>query len=322
MDEIGAAEVANEHKEFGKKQNIANTVQKPKAELIAEGTKAIDEHANKGKVLSAPASSSGSSKWGKAVAQVATTPKAAPAVVRTIVKAPQGRPPQPNRPTPPIDSPAKRQKPAVALIPYDQKAGRGKGSKSRPGSIDDGNQGWHDDGRYRGHQLPHGPPPYSGKGRKGSRDALREYQPRASEFKDVRETDRLNREHKQAAANRERERERTEATNSDAYNQWFAMAWQPVAPSARASYEEGQSYFSHADNRSYEQRDHSRGEETAVVVHGAHQFLPSKGGRVEIVPDPRTLVAHFLRGGNAIARAEGNTELVIVNIMMTRSLGT
>ena len=71
---------------------------------------------------------------------------------------------------------------------------------------------------------------------------------------------RLHREREQAAANRDRERERAEAEHSEAYDEWWAMAWQPRAPSARlgAGYEGDQSYDSHADNRGHKQREHSR----------------------------------------------------------------
>ena len=68
---------------------------------------------------------------------MATTPKAAPAVIRPIEKAkPQERPARSTRPTPLLDPPAKRQKPVTVDIPQVQKGGKGK-SKSRPGSGDE-----------------------------------------------------------------------------------------------------------------------------------------------------------------------------------------
>ena len=215
----------------------------------------VERATNKGKTPGAPASSSGSSKWSKAAGPVlAATPKAAPAAIHPIVKAPPELPLRPTRSIPPtqsVDPPAKKQKPAADLNPYGQKAGKGKGSKSRPGSVDNWNQGWRDDRRNRGHQQPPDPPPYSGKGRQGSRDAPREFRPRANECKDVRETDRLHRERE--------ERECAETENSEAYK-WWATAWQPRARSVRpgAGHEGDQSYRSYADNRSYERHEHSR----------------------------------------------------------------
>ena len=59
------------------------------SEAAEEDTKAIVERVAVGKAPSVPASSSGFSKWGKVAGTVpAATPKAAPAVIRTIVKAP------------------------------------------------------------------------------------------------------------------------------------------------------------------------------------------------------------------------------------------
>ena len=66
--------------------------------------------------------------------------------------------------------------------------------------------------------------------------------------------------------------------NSDAYSQWHETAWQPRAAGARINYEEDQSYFSHAENRDYGERD-ALVRKTAVAVYGVHPFLPLVGGR-------------------------------------------
>ena len=253
LDKLVTAEIVNERRKFDKKMNLANIMQTPKTALTEEDTKAIVERATLGKATSVPASLSGSSKWGKAAGTVpAATPKAAPAVIRTIVKAPPERPPRQTRLTPPNEPPAKRQKPAAEQIPYSQKAGKGKGSKSRPGSFDDKYQGWHRDPRNRGHQQSPDPPPYRGKGRQEPQNDTREYLMGANAVRDVRETDRLNR-------GRE-ERERVEAEQSEAYNEWWSTAWQPSVPSVRPNvgYEESQSYFSRADSRDYERYEHPR----------------------------------------------------------------
>ena len=185
-------EIANERREFDNKMGLANSMQKPKTALTEEDTKAIVERVTLGKAPSVPASSSGSSKWGKAVGTVpAATPKAAPAVIRTIVKALPERSPIQTRLIPLNEPPAKRQKPAAEQIPYGQKAGKGKGSKSRPGSFDNKYQGWHHEPRNRGHQHSLDPLPYRGKGRQEPQHDTWKYLVRANAVRDVRETDRL-----------------------------------------------------------------------------------------------------------------------------------
>ena len=129
------------------------------------------------------------------------TPKAAPAVIRKIARALPEWLLMPNRPTPPVDPPAKRHKPAAEQIPYGQKAGKGKGSKGRPGGFNDENPGWYHEPRNRGFQHLPEPPPYIDSERREPRNGTREYLVRNNAVRDVMETVRIRRKREEEELN-------------------------------------------------------------------------------------------------------------------------
>ena len=229
-----AAEIANGRRKFERKVNIADIMRKPKTALTEEDTKAIAARVAVCKAPGVSASYSGSSKWNKATDHVPeATPKAAPAVIRKIAKAPPERPPVPNRPIPPSDPPAKRHKPAAEQIPTGQKTGKGKGSKGRPGGFNNEYPGWCHGPKNHGFQHSPEPPPYSDPEGREPQNGTREYPVRHNAVRDVREIDRIR-------------SEREEGKPKEAYNAWHAAAWQSRSP------------FPRADNRGYERYDRPR----------------------------------------------------------------
>ena len=97
LDRLMTAEIANERRKFDRKVTIADIMRKPKTAHTAEDAKAIAAHVTVDKASGDSASYSGSSRWNRADANVQeATPKAAPAVIRKIAKAPPERPPVQN----------------------------------------------------------------------------------------------------------------------------------------------------------------------------------------------------------------------------------
>ena len=234
LDKLMAAEIVNGRRKFHRKVNIADIMRKPKTAFTAEDIKAIAARVAVDKAPGDSASHSGSSKWNEADGNIqGATPKAAPAVIHKIAKAPPERPPVLNRPTPPVDPPAKRHKPAAEQIPYGQRTGKGKGSKGRQGGFNDEYHGWHHEPRNHGFQHLLEPPPYIDPKRSAPRRGAREYPFRHNAVRDFRGTDRIR-------------REREEEEPKEAYNAWHAAAWQ------------GRSPFPRADNRGYGRDDRPR----------------------------------------------------------------
>ena len=156
--ELMTAEMTNERNRIERRANIAEILRKPDTAMTAEDTKTIAARVIAEEVPGGSSSRSDPPKGAKVEGDVRkAVPKAAPAVIRKIAKAP---PEPPRRSTPPIDPPAKKPKGAAERAPSGLRVGKGTGKRGEKGKFNDGHPEWYGAPEIRGFgHLPE-PPPY------------------------------------------------------------------------------------------------------------------------------------------------------------------
>ena len=234
LHELMIAEMKNEHSRHEKRVNVAEILRKPHTAMTAEDTKAIAARVIAEEMPSGSYSCPDTAKGTKVEGDASKgVPRAAPAVVRRISKAPPGEPP--GRPTPPIDPPAKwakgASKGAAEWVPSGlRKDWKGKSKRGEKGRFDDGPPVWNRPPENQGFGYLPAPPPYTGPARNEPPDSARQAPIRRNPYRDVREVDR-------------HRRERANEPPNPAYLEWHDAAWK------------GQSPFPHADDRGYGRND-------------------------------------------------------------------
>ena len=205
LQEPMAAEMENERRRHEKIVKVAEILRKPDAAMTAEDTEVITA-----RVVAKGAPSSSSSrpdfkKGSRVEGDVRKgMPRAAPAVVRKISKAPPEQPPRREIPpmlrraTPPIDPPAKwakgASKGAAERATSGSRTGKWKGKRGEKGKFNDGPSAWDRLPEHQGFGHLPAPPPYNGPARNGPPDGARQIPIRRNQCRDVGEVDRQRRE--------------------------------------------------------------------------------------------------------------------------------
>ena len=149
LHQLMNAEMKNERSTHDKRVTVAEILRKPDTAMTAEDTKGIAARVVAEEMPSGSSSRPDPAKGAKVEGDASKgVPRAAPAVVRKISKAPPEQPPRreippmPRRPTPPIDPPAKwakgASKGAAEGVPSGFRTGKGKGKGGEKGRVDDG----------------------------------------------------------------------------------------------------------------------------------------------------------------------------------------
>ena len=222
-----------EHSRHENRVKVAEIMRKPDAEMTAEDMEVIAARiVARGK----PSGSSSRPDIGKGprVEDDAHKglPRAAPAVVRKISKAPPGQPPR--RTTPPVDPPAKcakgASKGAADWAASGSRSGKGKGKWGGKGKFKNGPPEWYRPPGQQGFGHLPAPPPFNGPAQNGPPDGARRLPPpdgarrlpiQKNQYRDVREVDR-------------QRRERAYEPPNNAYREWHDAVWvgQHLAPPA------------------------------------------------------------------------------------------
>ena len=163
LKELMTAEMKNERSRHEKRANVAEILRKPDTAMTAEDVKIIAARVVAEEVPSGSSSRSDPTKGAKVEDDVReAVPKATPAVIRKIAKAPPEPPPR--RPTPPIDPPAKRvkgaSKGAAERVPSALTVGKGKGKRGEKGKFNNEHPEWYLPPEIRGLEHLLALPPY------------------------------------------------------------------------------------------------------------------------------------------------------------------
>ena len=163
----------NEHSRHENRVKVAEIMRKPDAEMTAEDMEVI---ATRVVAREKPSGSSSRPDLGKGprVEDYANKglPRAAPAVVRNITKAPPGQPPR--RTTPPVDPPAKwakgASKGAADRATSGSRSGKGKGKWGEKCKLKNRPPEWYRPPEQQGFGHLPAPPPFNGPARNGPPD--------------------------------------------------------------------------------------------------------------------------------------------------------